>query len=147
MLDREQLRALVREALQDALPSLGQGGPRPVSIRDDAELAAFVADVVRLADDPRDGPRLRAGEIRFRLVHAPAPAVPRPAVDTAPEHRVERGAVTERHVRAAESAGARLVVGPRAVLTPMARDRARSAGVEVVREPGTGGQADGRRHG
>jgi hypothetical protein len=40
-------------------------------------------------------------------------------------------------VRDAEAAGVRrLVLGRAAVLTPMARDRARGAGVEIVRENG-----------
>ncbi len=37
-------------------------------------------------------------------------------------------------VAASARAGARLVLGPRAVLTPLARDRARAAGVEIVKE-------------
>ncbi|WP_214316965.1 hypothetical protein [Nonomuraea sediminis] len=49
-------------------------------------------------------------------------------------HRIERGAVTERHVNAAAKAGAKLVLGPRAVLTPLARDRIRATGVTVERE-------------
>jgi hypothetical protein len=37
-------------------------------------------------------------------------------------------------VRQAAGAGARLVLGRRAVLTPLARDRARAAGVQIERE-------------
>src|SRR5262249_20810490 len=51
-----------------------------------------------------------------------------------PAHRVDKGAVTEEMVRQAARAGARLVLGRRAVLTPLARDRARAAGVEIERE-------------
>ena len=47
---------------------------------------------------------------------------------------LEKGAVTERHVREAAEQRARLVLSPRAVLTPMARDRARSLGVEIEKE-------------
>jgi hypothetical protein len=50
------------------------------------------------------------------------------------DHRIERGAVTERAVQAAASAGVRLVLGPRAVLTPLARDRARALGVPIEKE-------------
>jgi hypothetical protein len=50
------------------------------------------------------------------------------------DHRIEKGAVTERAVQAAASAGARLVLGPRAVLTPLARDRARALGVPIEKE-------------
>ena len=48
--------------------------------------------------------------------------------------RVEKGAVTERAVIAAAKAGCRLVLGPRAVLTPLARDKARALGVPVEKE-------------
>ena len=48
--------------------------------------------------------------------------------------RIEKGAVTERIVREAAEAGARLVLSPRAVITPMARDRARSLGVQIEKE-------------
>jgi hypothetical protein len=51
-----------------------------------------------------------------------------------PVRRIERGAVTERVVRDAARAGERLVLGRGAVLTPLARDRARSSGVEIEKE-------------
>jgi hypothetical protein len=48
--------------------------------------------------------------------------------------RVERGAVTEGMVRDAARAGERLVLGRGAVLTPLAKDRARASGVEIEKE-------------
>lgn len=72
---------------------------------------------------------------------APAPAessasaaVPAASPSAAPTIRIEMGAVTERAVKEAAKVGARLVLSPRAVLTPMARDRARSLGVEIEKE-------------
>ncbi len=60
-----------------------------------------------------------------------------PAASPAPAsggvHVVERGAVTERAVKAAAAAGARLQIGPRAVLTPLAKDRARVLGIVIER--------------
>ena len=47
---------------------------------------------------------------------------------------IDRGAVTERTVAAAAKAGGRLVLGPRAVLTPLAREKARALGIEIERE-------------
>ncbi|MFN0284652.1 MAG: hypothetical protein ACKVZ6_22100 [Kineosporiaceae bacterium] len=140
--DREELRALVREALRDALPELvaasvttmtngttAAPGPRVEDVRvaDDADLAAFATRVLDLADD------VRSGRVGFRLTGA-ASAGAAPLRRLAAEHRIDTGAVSERHVRAAERAGARLVLGPRAVLTPLARDRVRASGVEIVRE-------------
>ena len=48
--------------------------------------------------------------------------------------RIERGAVTERTVKEAAAAGARLVLAPGAVLTPLAREKARALGIEIERE-------------
>ena len=64
------------------------------------------------------------------MAHSPHPAS---AVGAA-VRRVDRGAVTERVIRDAVRAGERLVLGPGAVLTPLARDRARSSGVQIERE-------------
>ena len=50
------------------------------------------------------------------------------------DHRIDKGAVTERAVQAAATAGARMVLGPRAVLTPLARDRARALGIPIEKE-------------
>jgi hypothetical protein len=62
------------------------------------------------------------------------PPVGRTAGPPVPVRRIERGAVTERVVRDAARAGERLVLGRGAVLTPLARDRARSSGVEIEKE-------------
>jgi hypothetical protein len=55
------------------------------------------------------------------------------ALPSAPVRRIERGAVTESVVRQAAQDGVRLVLGRRAVLTPLARDLSRTLGVEVER--------------
>jgi hypothetical protein len=55
-----------------------------------------------------------------------------PAADTS--MRIERGAVTERAVVAAAKDGRRIVLGRRAVVTPLARDKARALGVALERE-------------
>ena len=159
-LDPEMLRALVREALADLLRPArarlasrlgppappGPGGTAPgqdgavftvrdgvgavetVSVRTDQELAAFVTRLLHLFENPRQRDDLRSGGLRFRLTAAGAAGSARPA------HRIDKGAVTEAAVRDAARAGARLVLGRRAVLTPLARDRARAAGVEIEKE-------------
>jgi len=86
---------------------------------------------------------LDAAALPIRPAPAPA-AVPAPAAPTrapqgavpggAPVRRVESGAVTEALVKQAARAGERLVLGRTAVLTPLARDRARASGVEIVKE-------------
>jgi hypothetical protein len=148
--DADLLRTLVREALREVLPAAGvappaagaapaQEGPvftardgvesvETVSLRTDQELAAFVSRLLHLFENPKHRGDLRAGRLRFRL--APSGA----AGSTRPAHRIEKGAVTEAAVRDAARAGARLVLGRRAVLTPLARDRARASGVEIEKE-------------
>jgi hypothetical protein len=153
--DSEALRALVREALGDLLPGLAQGSvpptppiaPRvppappagdPISsptgevetilLRNDAELAAFVGRLLHLFENPKARQDLRTGRLRFRLGPASVPG------SFQPVHRVDRGAVTEAAVKEAARSGARLVLGPEAVLTPLARDRARATGVPIEKE-------------
>jgi hypothetical protein len=140
-LSTDELRAAVRAVLHDVLPASvisprsAEGAAQEVSLRTDAELDTFVRRVAALCDDPGHRSALKDGRRRFTLASASA-TVQAPAATTAsaPVVRVDRGAVTERTVKRAAADGARLVVGPRAVLTPLARDKARSLGVQVERE-------------
>ena len=155
----DELRALIREVIRDVLP---QGLPvsETVNLSTDEDLAAFVTRLLDL--DPETREDLRAGRKQFRLAVPSDPqtsqassvtqtaSVPAPsggngvhgrngltAVNGSagpPTRRIERGAVTEKVVRDAARAGERLVLGPGAVLTPLARDRARASGVEISRE-------------
>jgi len=156
-IDGEAIRAVVREVLADLLPpaTVAPGyppgpapAPRPapgqpglahtvredvqsvqtVTLRTDADLAAFVLRLLHLFENPRQRDAVRSGRLRFRLAAGSVPG------SAQPSHRIEKGAVTEAMVAACARAGARLVLGPRAVLTPLARDRARAAGVEIVKE-------------
>ncbi len=94
----------------------------------DEDVRQFALDIVRLADNPARRADLIAGRLTFTLAGSLAAAVRRP------EHRVNAGAVTERAVQAAAKAGERLVLGPRAMLTPLARDRALALGVPIEKE-------------
>jgi len=65
--------------------------------------------------------------------------LPRPRRLPAPSsangtRRIDSGAVTEAVIRDAARAGQRLVLGRGAVLTPLARDRARASGVQIEKE-------------
>ncbi len=102
-----------------------------VSVRTDRELAAFVTRLLHLVENPRRRDDLRTGRLRFRLAPGGAAGA---GGSARPVHRIDKGAVTEATVRDAARAGARLVLGRRAVLTPLARDRARAAGVEIEKE-------------
>jgi hypothetical protein len=110
-----------------------EGGVERVTLATDDDLNRFVRDLLARPDRGA----IAAGRVRFTLGAAEgsraagghAGAHPSPGTT-----RVERGAVTERTVAAAAKAGGRLVLGPRAVLTPLAREKARALGIEIERE-------------
>ena len=145
MSDADELRALVREVIRDVLPQ-GLAVTETVNLSTDDDLAAFVKRLLDL--DPGQREELRSGRKRFRLASPQAPSVPAGAVQvsagqsngaeragpSAPVRRIERGAVTEAVIAAAARAGERLVLGRGAVLTPLARDRARASGVPIEKE-------------
>jgi pyruvate/2-oxoglutarate dehydrogenase complex dihydrolipoamide acyltransferase (E2) component len=122
------LRALVREVVEEVLRDMlagalgaGVGGPppayRPAPAYDPAP-AYHPAQAYRPAPS-----------------HDGWAAAPTPAQAGAPVRRIERGAVTEAVVRDAARDGVRLLLGRRAVLTPLARDLSRTLGVDVERRP------------
>jgi len=134
MSDLEELRALVREVIRDVLPSGLPGGfpvTETVNLSTDEDLATFVKRLLDLDPDERE--EFRSGRKRFRLAAGPVYGAER-AGESSPVRRIERGAVTEAVIKAAARAGERLVLGRGAVLTPLARDRARASGVPIEKE-------------
>ena len=149
-IDREAIRAMVRQVLRDAIPEtvrariaseVSKAAAAPaadavdarteeVALATDADVAAFVRRILKLARDPKQREAMENGRVAFRLKVAPAGE---PARRSNGE-RIEKGLLTERAVVAAAKAGKRLVVGRRVVLTPLARDKARQLGVEIERE-------------
>ena len=162
MSELDELRTLIREIIRDVLPN-GLPGTETVDLSTDEDLAAFVTRLLDLDPETREDLRAGRKQFRLAAPQQPphpqAPPVTLPAsvpvtsraseITEAhgangltavngsaepPTRRIERGAVTEKVVRDAARAGERLVLGPRAVLTPLARDRARASGVEIDRE-------------
>ena len=156
MSERDAARELIRELLAEALAAPngnGLGGDaapavyppppvaavhrpstwaapaaEPVTLRSDEDLERFVHALLARFEDPAQREAIRAGRVRFSLGGAAAAAAHAGTI------HVERGAVTERKVAEAAKAGARLVLGPGAVLTPLAREKARALGIELERE-------------
>ena len=141
------LRLLVRDVLREVLPAsiknkatesasketveMAPVDHELVSLNTEAELDAFVKRLARLCEDPIKRAELADGVVRFRI----APIVSEIAItESRKVIRIERGAVTERHVKQASEQGAVLLLNRTAVLTPLGRDRARALGVEVERE-------------
>ena len=104
------------------------GGVERVRLHDDRDLDAFVRALAHRLAHPGEREAIASGRIRFTMSGATAPA-PAVAAD-----RIERGAVTERVIEQAAKSGGVLRIGPKAVLTPMGRDRARALGVRIERE-------------
>lgn len=171
---RDELRALVREVVRDAVSSLGgphavgtpsapqapkpappPAPPRPGTVADqmglqptgprategrnrtetvrlntDKDLDTFVRKLLRLFESPKTRADLRTGRLSFRL--APGSGTGTTQGNGAVTHRIDSGAVTERHI--ADMAGGTLVLGPRAVLTPLAREKARTLGIVIRKE-------------
>ena len=107
-----------------------------VTLDSDADLQRFVASLLTRLESPRERRALATGRLRFTLRRpADAPTPHRAgAASSPPAMRVAKGAVTDRIVREAAAAGARLVLARRAVLTPLARDQARTLRVAIERE-------------
>ena len=150
-LSADELRAEVRAVLRELLPGMvGQARqlaedagqqPEDVAMRTDADLDAFARRVAALCEDPGQRAAIREGRRRFRLAGgaragagAAAATGGRDAAPAAGVVRIDQGAVTERRVAQAAAEGSRLVLGRRAVLTPLARDRARTLGVVIQKE-------------
>ncbi|MHC9296195.1 hypothetical protein ACRCUN_27330 [Mycobacterium sp. LTG2003] len=156
---REELRALVREVVREAVAGLKTAppsepapppsapptfaeqmgleptGPRAVDGRNrteevrltsDKDLDSFVRKLLRLFESPKTRADLKSGRLSFRLAGTSR------ASGGPVTHRIESGAVTERHI--ADMAGGTLVLGRRAVLTPLAREKARALGITIEKE-------------
>jgi hypothetical protein len=153
MSDREAARELIRELLHEALavpdgdgatPSVppppvaavhrpstwtappAEPGIEHVRIESDDDLDGFVRGLLARFENPREREAIQAGRLRFGLERAGAAA--------AGTIRIPRGAVTERKVEEAARTGARLLLGRGAVLTPLAREKARAKGIAIERE-------------
>ncbi|WP_068257416.1 hypothetical protein [Janibacter corallicola] len=156
----ELLRAMVTEAVREALTEregtassaaperadpwhglVTRTGARTrtqtIRLRTDEDLAAFTRQLLALFENPKSRADVRNGWLRFSL-EGGSPATPLvPASGDGPvssARRVERGAVTERTVADAAASGQHLLLARAAVLTPLARDKARTLGVRIEKE-------------
>lgn len=149
-IDRDTLRALVREVVGEAVreavvgsaapptptderavsptgPLAADGKTRTETVRlsGDQDLDGFVRKLLRLFENPKTRADLRSGRLTFRL--AGADRTPGGA-----SHRIDSGVITERRI--AEISGGTLILGRRAVLTPLAREKAGALGIAIEKE-------------
>ena len=147
-----ELRAMVRELLRDALAKSGHGkaagavAPRThrVSLATDSDVADFVTLLTGMIDNPATGDAVRNGDIRFTIAGSaqaagpPAGSATRPvtvAADRLSGNNTSTlgGVVTEARINKLAGSGT-LLLSPDAVITPLARDRARSLGLKFERK-------------
>lgn len=117
-----ELRHLVRDVLREAMAqraAVAGAAVETVRIADDHDLAVLVARII----EPQTLDKLRAGKLRFTLAVAPSASVAELALT---------GVVTEQKIEKF-TAASRLVLASGAVLTPLARDRARRLGLVIER--------------
>lgn len=106
-----------------------------VRLRTDEDLAAFTRHLLTLFENPKSRADVRNGWLRFSLEGGSTrtPLVGG-AGSASSARRVQRGAVTESAVVDAAAAGQHLILARAAVLTPLARDKARTLGVRIEKE-------------
>jgi hypothetical protein len=143
--DNEMLRALVRDALREAL-SGGNGvseiakaltvQTKPaqlievVSLNTDSDVKSLVNRVLDMAADPQSLAALREGTIVFQLSNQSS----QHSASGSNTTRIEKGAVTESTIKKAAESGSTLILGRKVVVTSLARDKARDLGVTIIRE-------------
>ncbi|MDO5697491.1 MAG: hypothetical protein Q4G51_05900 [Dermatophilus congolensis] len=160
----ELLRTLVAEAVREAVAALPSGArgseavrhsndaavatpgagfvsrdlPRrrtlAVRLATDDDLADFVRQLLGLFENPKTRSDLRNGWLRFSLNGVAGSG--RNVIGRVGGGilRIERGVLTERQVASAADSGQSIVVAPGAVITPLARDKARTLGVHIEKE-------------
>jgi hypothetical protein len=144
----DELRKLVREALREALPASKPTASEPssfvgklraalsgnrrveVAIASDADLTAFAQDLARACEQQEVKNAVMGGQLNFALKRGQA-ASASPARST---HRMDKGVLTEALVMELGKTHGRVVLGKGVAITPLARDRAREAKLEIVRD-------------
>lgn len=154
---REQIRALVRAALRDALPQIlasggagggqpaseamaaqisaaarGEGGEIKVRMASDEDLLAF-AKLFITCGDPVAQAAVLEGKVRLILESGGAASLPSTATPSNSDTKLHHGVVSERQVVEAAKTQQVLRVSKETVVTPLALERARSLGLEIVR--------------
>ena len=117
-----ELRGMVREVLREVLAKKAPpdtGGAEAVRIGNDSELAAFVQRLM----DPVTLEAVRAGKLCFTLQGSPVATAAGSAL---------QGVITEQKIEKLAGSGT-LLLASDAVLTPLARDKARRLGLTIER--------------
>lgn len=135
-MDKNLIRTLIRDVIAEEIKAM-KGGKTPtvpaaaaIRIANDADLAGFARDVLRLAEDPQVKAAILAGKHAFHLAgttQTPTATVP------SQSHRIDKGVVTESVIVKLSKGVTRLLLGPGVSITPLARDKAKARNISVER--------------
>jgi hypothetical protein len=141
---RKMIREVLAEELRRAKAEVhGAAAPRHevVSIKSDADLAEFVARLMKLASDGKTRGDIEQGRLVFRLggqqpssdPAGSAPAARLASPVTGGTVRLDRGVVSERKVDGLPKGTRILQIASGVKLTPLAKDRLRQRGIKIER--------------
>ena len=148
VIDKEELRQLVRDVLRSSLqgdgaPSASQppgnfieairqallpGGSGVVTVA--ADLDGFAREIVNAAAHEDLKSAIMTGRVTFKRKDA---SRGQPPVMKGDQFRVDQGMLNEMRIAEIGKQYSRILVGPQVVVTPLARDRARELKLELVR--------------
>ena len=122
-MNSDEIRRLVRQALTEALGSPDKDdGAIAVTVDSDAELMAFAREVAANAK------AVKSGKTTYRLARSQT----KPTAGGG--YRWEHGVLNEVRIIEISKTHSRVLLGPGAVVTPLARDKARQVKLELVKE-------------
>lgn len=136
------IRTLIRDVIAEEVRHLkakhaAAPAGEAVSIRSDADLAAFARRVLELAEDPKTRAAIASGRHPFHLAGGAASpaAVSAHPIDShrTDSHRIDKGVVTEAVIGKLPKGTQRLVLGAGVSITPLARDKARARNISIER--------------
>jgi hypothetical protein len=129
-LSSEEIRKLVREALNEALPIAKENGSAlpqvvGVEIASDADLDRFAREIAKADDGKREA--IAQGRLKFVLRRDRT----QPRQGT---RRLDKGVLTETMVVEIGRAHSTISIGTNVAVTPLARDKAREMKLEIMRD-------------
>lgn len=147
--ERNDMKAVTKCALMtQILESIGNNCKTPikVNVENNHKFGEFIRDLVKCVADKNVEAMILSDRLRFELNRQkserspPAPAVrapdrlrDSPRRDVA-DGQLETGVLTESKILALAKTNKRVVISNKVVLTPLAKDRARTVGLEIVRQ-------------
>jgi len=129
-LPADDIRQMVRSILREVLPGATRVIPtrEQIAMGSDEDLNRFVIRLLGLFDDPAKREAIRSGTIAFTLSNE-VEAARVASTDT----ETLSGTISERKLLSLAKAGDTVAISADAVVTPLARDKARALNIVLIR--------------